>query len=74
MKTLTIAEAQKDLPEIIAEVCAGNSEVVVRTPEGLEIKLVRVFKASKTWRGRPLYTEEDRLAMPSPYPNEPDWE
>ena len=28
--------------------------------------------ASKTWRGRPLYTQEDLAAMPCPLPPEPD--
>jgi len=80
MKTLTTAKAQKDLVEIIAEVCAKKESIVLRTPAGLKVKLIpmlkapKTVKASKTWRGRPLFTEADIRKMNSPYPNEPKWE
>ena len=76
MKTMTVDEAQKDLSAVVDEVCESNAPVVLRTRDGREVKLMpmsRWPKASKTWRGLPLHTEEDRLKMKSPYPNEPEW-
>lgn len=80
MKTFTIDEAQKELPVLIGD---GNPHsVVIVTPDGQTYRMI-IEKidgngadagASKSWRGKPLYTQEDRNKMKSPYPNEPSWE
>jgi hypothetical protein len=79
MKVLMVDEAQKDLAAIVEVVCNSKMPVVLRTRDGREVKLIPYSKttwpkASKIWRGRPLYTDEDRLKMKSPFPNEPDWD
>ena len=71
MKTLTVAQAQKDLVAVVQEVCDSNTAVVLRTRDGRKVRLVPISKkplpkASKTWRGRPLYTEEDTAKMKCP--------